>query len=486
MENIKVIELLSTFSKEEFEEFEKFIDVSFLSSPRNLKPLFKIIKKYYGDFKNEKFTFKNITLELFGKEKTGEKSVRTLFSDLYKSAKNFLVVKEALSDKILYDKIIVSRLLERRLDVEFKRHLRNAEQNIEEQNDNRENYYKPKAELEYLKTSFLDDKKDYDAYKDSYQNLMRYRSLSFLIDLLKDYPEYIVYKNQNVLNYDFNIFGFLFESIDFEKIINESKELSETERTILKLFYLTSILEQKKSFELYQELKKLFLDNYEQLSRAQKKVIFVRIFNYLYLTAPENFNAYSEIFEINEIYLDDKDNLFLENNFFNKRNFRSTVIVALALGKNEWTINFINKYKKYLPEEEGENLVNHNLALAYFRMKDYDKSLEILSRVKFNFGTYKEDISLLKTIVLYEKGLYQEALDNVQALKRTFKKTSVMTKSFYEMFKNSIIFFIKFLNIILKQKYTELDYFEQQLKECQNISVKPWMLGKISELKKLP
>lgn len=485
MQNVKVIDLLSTFSKQEFEEFEKFLEVSFLSSPRNLKLLFSTIKKYYGDFGNNEFTLEYVYKKLFGNKKFSEKYLTAMFSDLYKSAKKFLAVKEVLSDKILYNKIIVGQFLERQLDVEFKRHLKIAEENLEQQTDNRENYFTYKAELAVLKTGFFDDKKDYDAYKNSYLKFMDNKSMSFLCELFRDYPEYYVYERKNILNYEFNSFGFLFNSIDFEKIIKENKEISDKERVVLKLFYLTSILDYKNSLELYYELKKLFLDNYEGLSKAQKKLIFVRIFNFLSLSQiTGNTHINSEMFEMNNIYLQDKDKMYLENNSFNKRNFRNIVLAALTEGKFDWTINFINNYKEYLKEEEGDNLVNHNLAIAYYRMKDFDKSLEILSRVKFNFGTYKEEISLLKTVVLYEKGFYQEALENVQALKRTFKKTSNMTGTTYQMFKNSITFLLKFLNIMLKQKYSELDFFEQKLNECKIISVKPWLLGKISLLKK--
>jgi hypothetical protein len=56
----------------------------------------------------------------------------------------------------------------------------------------------------------------------------------------------------------------------------------------------------------------------------------------------------------------------------------------------------------------------------------------------------------------------------------------------YLLYKNSITFFIKFLNIILKRKYSELDFLEQKLNECEIITIKDWMLGKIELLQKNP
>lgn len=483
MQNVKVIDLLSTFSKQEFEEFEKFLEVSFLSSPRNLKPLFSIIKKYYGDFGNDGFTLEYVYKKLFGKKKFSEKYLTAIFSDLYKSAKNFLAVREVLSNKALHNDINVNEFLKRGLDVEFERHLRNAEKVLDNSSFNNA-YFRYKKDLNVARTTYLNDKKDYDAYKNSYLKTMEYMSVEFLVDLLKNYPEYYLYERKNILNHELNAFGILFVSIDFEKVIENMNEISCREKNYLRILYLIALLDRKKSSGLYYEVKKMVLDNYEHFDWMQKRYLYMRFINFLNILLIEgDFKMNLEIFELSNIYLNDKDRPYLDNGIFNKRNFRNIVLCALLEGKYEWALTFINEYKKYLKEEEGDNLVNHNLALIYFRMKDFDKSLEVLSRVKFNFGTYKEELSLLKTIVLFEKGYRQEALENIQAFKRTFRKTSVMTQNTFLLFKNSITFLIKFLNIILKQKYSELDFLEEKLKECQIISVKPWMMQRISELK---
>lgn len=484
MQNVRVIQLLSTFKKEEFQELEKFLEVSFLSSSRNLKPLFAIVKKYYSDFENKDFTLQNIYRELFGKKKFSEKYLTAMFSDLYKTVKNFLVVKEALSNTALYNDIVVGEFLKRQLDVEFERHLRNAEKFLDD-SPVFDFYFRHKRDLMVSHTAYLADKKDYDTYKDSYQKTMEYMSLEILIILLKNYPEYLLYERKDILRDKSNAFG-LFFNLNLKEIIENIREISDKERIALKIYYLIAILDRNNSIDLYYEVKKLTIDNYNYFGRIEKRYIYMRLINFLNILFTEgNYKLNPEMFELNNIYIQDKEQIYLQDGYFNKRNFRNIVICALFEGKYEWAINFINDYKKYLKEEEGDNLVNHNLALTYFRMKDFDKSLEVLSRVKFNFGTFKEEISLLKAIVLYEKGLYHESLENVQAFKRTFKKTSVMTQSTYLLFKNSITFLIKFLKIILKQKYSELDFLEQQLNECQIISVKPWLLGKISELKKL-
>jgi hypothetical protein len=482
MENIKLIKLLSTFSKSEMKEFEKFLHMSYLSSERNLFPLFGIIKKYYSDYEN--LSVEKIYKELFKKEKPGVNYLRTLIADLYKTAKNFIVFKQVMNDKPVYNEALAREFLERNLEDEFERQHKKADEVLENEYSGDRKYFGHKAGLDYLNTSFLFDKKNYDNYKNSYQDYISSFSMSFLKNLYYYYPEIYLFKRKNILNHEFNLADYLFNVIDFDKIQQNLTEIDDKQKIILKMTHYTAILDLNNSLEVYNEAKKLFFDNYAVFDKGQKQATFFRFINFCSIQiSAGNYKIHSEVFDLNKRYLADGDQMYLENGFFNKRGFRNMVITALHEGEYEWTINFINNYKQYLKEEAEDNLVNHNLAMTYYRMGDLDKSLEVLSRVKFNFGTYKEEITLLKAIVLYEKGFYQETLELLQSFKKTFRKTSVMTENTYFFFKNSVSFFINFLNIVLKQKYSELDFFEQKLNECKIISIKPWLQTKISELK---
>lgn len=482
MESIKLTKLLSTFSKNEMKELEKFLHISCLSSERNLFPLFGIIKKYYGDYEN--LSIEKIYKELFKREKPGVNYLRTLIADLYKTAKNFIVFKQLINNTPLYNEMLAREFLERNLEDEFERQYKKSNEVLENEHSGDRKYFEYKTGLGFLNTTFLFDKKNYHNYTNSYQDYITSMSMSFLINLCYSYPEIYLFKRKNILNHKFDLTDYLFHIIDFDKVQHQLTEIDDKQKMILKMIHYTAILDEKNSLEVFHEAKNLFFDNYSLFDKIQKQAIFFRFFNFCSIQiSAGNYKIHSEIFDLNKRYLSDSEQMYLENGFFNKRAFRNMVITALHEGEYEWTINFINSYKQYLKEESEDNLVNYNLAMTYFRMKDFDNSLEVLSKVKFNYGNYKEEISLLKGIILCEKGFYQEALEVMQSFKKTFRKTSVMTETNYLFFKNSITFFIKFLNIVLKQKYSDLDFFEQQLNECKIISLKPWMLGKISELK---
>lgn len=485
MQNSKIARLFKTFSKKEMREFESFFGLSFLNNERDLNPLFNFIKKYYPGFDNPDFTQENIYKALFKNKKFSDKYVTSLISDLYKSAKYFITTKRLFSDKILYNKLLSEEFLERNLHGEFESQMKSANELLDNEYFTSKNYLRNKEELLFTYLPYLDTKKDVDLHIKSYLSLMNFSAMDSLTKLFRNNSELYNYKQQSSIANEPNLSGFLFNSINFDELWNNISGVSEKLVMKLKIFYLCSILIRKESMPLYYETKELFFGNYGAFDKQQKREIFFQFFNFLNYMAITKDGLVEEAFNLNKKFLEDSEQLYIENNFFDKRLFRNMFLCALSKREHEWAINFINTYKKYLEEDAEDNLVNHSLANIYFRMKDYDKSLEILSRVKFNYGNYKEEMLILKAIVLYEKKFYQETLETLQSFKKTFRKTSFMSEAIYLFYKNSITFFIKFLNIILKQKYSELDFFEQKLNECEVISIKPWLLGKISELNQL-
>lgn len=484
MQNSKIARLLKTFSKKEMKEFESFLGLSLLNNERDLNPLFNFIKKYYPGFDDPTFTQENIYKALFKNKNFSDKYVLSLISDLYKTAKYFIVTKKLFLDKTLYNKLLGEEFLQRNLTGEFESQMKSANELLDNEYFTSKDYLRNKEELSFIYLPYLDTKKDVDLHIKSYLDLMNFSAMDSLIKLFRNNSELYNFKLQSTVANEPNLSAFLFNSINFDQLWNNISGVPEKLVIKLKTFYLCSILIEKQSMPLYHEAKDLFFSNYDSFDKQQKRETFFHFLNFLNYMSITRDGLVDETFNLNKKLLEDNDRLYIENNFFDKRLFRNIALCALSKREHEWAIDFINTYKKYLEEDGEDNLVNHSLANIYFSMKEYDKSLEILSRVKFNYGNYKEEMLLLKGIVLYEKKFYQEALETLQSFKKTFKKTSFMSEGIYLFYKNSITFFIKFLNIILKRKYSELDFFEQKLNECEAIAIKQWLLVKIVEQKK--
>ncbi|HRE39902.1 MAG TPA: hypothetical protein PLG90_01105 [Ignavibacteria bacterium] len=464
-------------------EFEKFLNLSNLISERNLKSLFNVLNRYHGDYENPELSLELIYNSLFGKKKFSEKYLTSLMSDLYKTAKYFLAVKEVFNNEVLYNKIISEEFLKRNLKDEFEKQIKTANELLDKKFSKSKNYFKDKEELTFINSMYLDTKKDYDKYLNSYLESMNYSAFESLLKLFRHNSELYNFKLQNFIGDEFNLSEFLFNSINFEKLISEIEGIHEDYKTKIKLYYFLSILNKKKSIPFYNEAKELFFKNRNLFGKEQKREIYFQFMNFCSYMAITRDDLTSEVFEFNKTFLYDEDKLFLENNFFDRRLFRNIALCAIQLNENNWAINFINENKIYLEKEAEDNLVYYLLGVAYSRLREYEKSLEILSKVKFNYGTYKEDILILKAATLFELGYYVESYETLISFKKTFKKTSAMSKGIYNYYNNSINFFLKFLNIVLKNKYSDLNFLEVKLKECEEISIKSWLLGKINDFK---
>ena len=60
MREIRLINILKTFSKEEMKLFGKFAASPYHNGGKNYMPLFNLLTKYHPDFETGRFTYENI------------------------------------------------------------------------------------------------------------------------------------------------------------------------------------------------------------------------------------------------------------------------------------------------------------------------------------------------------------------------------------------------------------------------------------------
>jgi len=108
MKTSKLFTILKTFSDEEMKRFEKFIVSPYHNSGRNLKPLFRILKKYHPEYPADKLTEIKISkaLKIPGISSPGRTSsqLNVRLSELTKMAKDFAVIENVVNNKYEYSK----------------------------------------------------------------------------------------------------------------------------------------------------------------------------------------------------------------------------------------------------------------------------------------------------------------------------------------------------------------------------------------------
>jgi len=111
----KLFNILSTFSRKELKEFERFTASPFFNSGRNYLPLLKVLKKFYPSFNSEKLSKRSLFAEVWGNNRYSENIINISLTRLAKMSESFLEYK-AFSGKVFTAKYeYISELMKRNL-----------------------------------------------------------------------------------------------------------------------------------------------------------------------------------------------------------------------------------------------------------------------------------------------------------------------------------------------------------------------------------
>ncbi len=127
MNNLKLINILRTFSKNEMKEFEKFISSPFFNRGRNYIPFFNQLKKFYPKFEDEKMTPEYIYSKIYPGKKYNKQIIWNMSSSVLAMCEDFLMYVSLRRDKFGRERQVAEEFLERRLSSYYKKKLNEME-----------------------------------------------------------------------------------------------------------------------------------------------------------------------------------------------------------------------------------------------------------------------------------------------------------------------------------------------------------------------
>lgn len=162
--------------------------------------------------------------------------------------------------------------------------------------------------------------------------------------------------------------------------------------------------------------------------------------------------------------------------------FKNILLSAISLNKLNWAEKFTNEYIEKVQPEFRESMLFYSIALLHFEKKEFQKSLENLAKVKYEYFTLKMDVKSWMLKIYYELGYYEPAF----SLMDSFKHFLLNNKSLSEHFKERNLNFLKCAGDLIKLKSgfnkSDIAEIENDLKIKSNIVHKDWLLQKIGQL----
>ncbi len=483
MKNTKLIELLKTFSKEEMKEFEKFVASPYFSRGRDLMPFLKILKTFYPEFSNSGFNYEKIYKKLNPKLKyskaNSENAMRVMSSDLFKLAEEFMI----------YEKINLNNMWRRYclIDAYFGKDLSKMYNKLHSETQKdlvkfaeygfTSRYF---VEMYYLKMFDVGfaiyNNRLYPSTIESQTALMNFFLLcaTNFID-----NSYKLKLNYNIDNKDDLAEQFM-QCFNFEKFIlylKKNEEIKKEDKEILELcfYHLLHVLDRDNE-EYISILERLFYKN-RHLFHNEVKLSF-------YFQLIPVYDKNNDLDKLCTLYKNILEDKIYEPEVGMKMSFvlYFNILYLFAEKLPGEAENFALKYYKNLNTDKEESFYDFSFALIEFKRKNYDKSLEYISKVEITFHYLKYISKILYLQIYFELNYTEEANFMIDSFKHFLKANQHVPDKLGINFKKFTDYYKKLLNIKTSGKRSELRNLYKSISNEKRLFYKSWLLEKIDEL----
>lgn len=335
----------------------------------------------------ERFDREAVWNYLYGKEKTYEDVLfRKLCSDLISLVKLF-ITHESLDESGI---TLLAKIAERRIEP-----LYSVSKEVESRIP--ENSF---ISNEYLKRFFYEQNlfiiKKYDEkIKDvalNVEEMSKNLDIFYLVEKLKIFK--LAYAQGKLMKYEYQLS--LIDEIEHMASAFIAKGVGE----VALYYYAFAITIRDKQDDYYNF--KSYLEKYLDLLPKDEAIdLFDAAMNYCTGKINQGQNQFmQEYFSMMEKAI--SKGLFIVNNEIKIWRFNNFVVTGLLAGKIDWTEDFINNYKDFLPETNRENTYTFNLARVYRYQKKYSEVIRLLQGVEYEDTAYNRISKAMLLISYYE------------------------------------------------------------------------------------
>ncbi len=226
----------------------------------------------------------------------------------------------------------------------------------------------------------------------------------------------------------------------------------------------------------FQRLKEAIIKNSALFPLNEIRDLYLLAINFCI----KKLNSGERIFEIEalELYKNGLENgAILENGQLSPYTYKNVMMLALKQGEYAWTEQFLHIFKKHLPERERENLFKYNLALYYFRLKNYPKAMDLLQEVALKEVLFNLDARRVLMCIYYELGEFT-ALDSLLESFTVYLHRQKVIGYHKNSYQNLIKFVKKLLTLDFKNK-TQKAQLKDEINTTKELTERDWLLEQL-------
>ncbi len=480
MKQSKLIQLLNSLRPREVEQFDELLHTSFFTTKPETDRLWAYLKPLHGKLLklDQELEKEKIQEELFPQKANASKNLRIYMSELTKHLEFFLTMGHLKQETLLRKKLTIKALEQRKLYEQFTQAIQALIKKHPEDGLPSSSYH---LDLMDLHHSYFfhpsTDKQHPEA--DNMQQAMQHLDAFYLLRKLRYSCELL--NRKFILGQDCDI-----------KLLNEVRHIATStlaDQTPLVQIYLDLIQLFVDGFspEHYQRAKQLLL--HSALRIDEQQTIFYYLINII--TRQINKEGNKEMIrrglELYRIGIDRK--ILVRNKEITYVTYLNIASKGAAVGEYEWTLNFIEQYRKFLPNNWQKDGYQAAMALYYFYRGEHEEVPLIMSDLKFPQTSYTLMMRCVLLRSYYELAIinqsYQSLFDaELENFYRYLKYHEYMREEVKEAYERFRRFTNKLAGLRTKGKIgaTAKQKLHQQLQEQQPIAAPLWLREKIDEL----
>lgn len=410
MKQTKLISALHVLNKKEINCFKEFIISPFFNKNEKVRKLVAYLLPHWPDFEHERIDKKVVYKEIYGPERYDDIRINNLISYTYKLLESCLSIQQYINSS-QFDATLAQELNSRKLHKHFERAIARTKGNLTNRKDKNSAFYYQKFQMADLEDNhFIETgaRKFNESLQEKADNL----DVFYLVEKLKVTTEML--NRQNILKQEYTIR--LTDQLE-QTIYNQWDYYKHF--TPLYLYYKAyKTLSEPADESHFHDFVRSLNNKSVEVSDGLARELYGLAQNYCIRQINAGNTTYSG--HILNLYKDMIGNtLILDNGFISEWDFKNIVTIGIRQKEFDWTEQFIEEHTNYLPEETKTNAYTYNLAMLYFGMKAYDKSLRLLIDVEFTDVFYHlgAKTTLLK---IYYAEMETEAFMNLYDTFKTY------------------------------------------------------------------
>lgn len=471
MRSSKIYSILEHFDKYEQNRFRKYLASPYFNKDEKLIQLFEILLSDISSSKKRDLSKEEVWTRLKLEKDYDDVRFRKYRSDLLKLLEGFLAQQVYDSNPLHQATYLIDAVSKKKMEKLYNSTIKTARRLSEQQLHKPASYYYYQYEIEKNFYDLLDFEKK-RADRTNMEDIANNLDYFYLAEKLRMYCAVLAQQSFSSQEY---------QLLFIEEILSHIKDINIEEVAPVAIYYQVYLtLTQKENEEHYYKLKKLLDLHSLNFPKQEALSLYYSAINYCI----QKLNAGNQIFveEVFKIYNDlvSKEIIFV-NDELSPWDFKNIIVIALRLGKFDWTEDFIKTYNHKLPEESRNNAVTYNLAQLYFYQKKYDNVIQQLSNVEYEDVSYNLNSKTMLIATYYETDeiipLYS-LFDSFNAYLNRNRKIPEDRKKYYK----NLIKYTKKMTKMPPGDKKALEKLKTEISSTPNIVNVNWLREKIAEL----